>query len=245
MIRVALGEILGLEECCIRVVAPDVGGEFGPKARLYPEEIVLAALALELDHPVRWIEERNEPLLTGAHTRDHHYGVTAYADRQGKILGIDCEITVDAGAYGLWPQGPYQEANMAARSLPGPYAIPHYRARTHTVATNKAPLGPYRGVGPAPASQVEGPVRVAVAKQDDPATDALNTIGAVEDVKGLAKKQYWREQQHPAPQRRPEPSVTLTPSARIRGRLWGVSRPLCAATCRMTDRVRRRSMAAV
>jgi aerobic carbon-monoxide dehydrogenase large subunit len=145
--RVALGQILGLEERCIRVVAPDVGGGFGPKARLYPEEIILAALALELDHPVRWIETRNEHLLTAAHTRDHHYRVTAYADRQGRILGIDCEITVDAGAYGLWPQGPYQEANMSARSLPGPYAIPHYRARTYTVATNKAPLGPYRGVG--------------------------------------------------------------------------------------------------
>jgi carbon-monoxide dehydrogenase large subunit len=145
--RVALGKMLGLEERRIRVVAPDVGGGFGPKARVYPEEIVLTALALELDHPVRWIEERNEHLLTCAHTRDHHYRVTAYADREGRILGIDCEITVDAGAYGLWPQGPYQEANMAARSLPGPYMIPHYRARTYTVATNKAPLGPYRGVG--------------------------------------------------------------------------------------------------
>ena len=145
--RVALGELLGIEERCIRVVAPDVGGGFGPKARLYPEEIILAALALELDHPVRWIEDRNEHLLTCAHTRDHHYRVTAYADRQGQILGIDCEITVDAGAYGLWPQGPYQEANMAARCLPGPYTIPHYRARTFTVATNKTPIGPYRGVG--------------------------------------------------------------------------------------------------
>ena len=145
--RVALGEILGIEERCIRVVAPDVGGGFGPKARLYPEEIVLTALALELDHPVRWIEDRNEHLLTGAHTRDHHYRVTAYADRQGHVLGIDCEIIVDAGAYGMWPQGPYQEANMAARCLPGPYTIPHYRARTFTVATNKAPMGPYRGVG--------------------------------------------------------------------------------------------------
>ena len=145
--RVALGELLGIEERRIRVVAPDVGGGFGPKARLYPEEVILAALALELDRPVRWIEDRNEHLLTGAHTRDHHYRVTAHADRQGRILGIDCEITVDAGAYGMWPQGPYQEANMAARSLPGPYAIPHYRARTCTVATNKAPLGPHRGVG--------------------------------------------------------------------------------------------------
>jgi aerobic carbon-monoxide dehydrogenase large subunit len=145
--RVALGEFLGIEERCIRVVAPDVGGGFGPKARLYPEEIVLAALALHCDHPVRWIEDRREHLLTGAHSRDHHYRVTAYADRNGRILGVDCEITVDAGAYGMWPQGPYQEANMAARTLPGPYIIPHYRAHIVTVATNKTPIGPYRGVG--------------------------------------------------------------------------------------------------
>ena len=105
---------------------------------------------------------------------------------------------------------------MAARSLPGPYTIPHYRARTYTVATNKAPLGPYRGVGPAPASQFEGPVRVAAAKQDDPATDALNTIGAVEDLKDLAKNNTGANNNTPAPQRRPDPSVTLTPSARIR-----------------------------
>jgi aerobic carbon-monoxide dehydrogenase large subunit len=146
-IRVALGEILGIEQRRIRVVAPDVGGGFGPKARLYPEEIILAALALQLDHPVRWIEDRNEHLLTAAHTRDHHYTLTAYADRRGRILGIDTEIIVDAGAYGLWPQGPYQEANMAARCLPGPYTIANYRARFLTVATNKAPIGPYRGVG--------------------------------------------------------------------------------------------------
>jgi aerobic carbon-monoxide dehydrogenase large subunit len=146
-VRVALGEILDLDLHRIRVVAPDVGGGFGPKARLYPEEIILAALALELDHPVRWVEDRGEHLLTSAHTRDHHCKVTAYADQQGRILGVDAEIVVDAGAYGLWPQGPYQEAAMAARNLPGPYTIPNYRAKHYTVATNKAPLGPYRGVG--------------------------------------------------------------------------------------------------
>jgi carbon-monoxide dehydrogenase large subunit len=146
-VRAAIGEVLGIGLHRIRVVAPDVGGGFGPKARLYPEEIILAALALELDCPVRWIEDRNEHLLTAAHTRDHHYKVTAYADGRGRILGIDAEIVVDAGAYGLWPQGPYQEANMAARTLPGPYTLENYRARFVTVATNKAALGPYRGVG--------------------------------------------------------------------------------------------------
>jgi aerobic carbon-monoxide dehydrogenase large subunit len=145
--RVAIGEFLGVEERRLRVIAPDVGGGFGPKARLYAEELVMAALALELDHPVRWIEDRNEHLLTCAHSREHFYTITAHADQRGKILGIDCDITVDAGAYGLWPQGPYQEANMSGRCLPGPYAIPSYRARMRTMATNKTPIGPYRGVG--------------------------------------------------------------------------------------------------
>jgi len=147
IVRVAIAENLGIDERCIRVVAPDVGGGFGPKARLYPEEIILAALALKLDHPVRWVEDRSEHLLSSAHSRDHHYQVTAYADRHGKVLGIDAEIIVDAGAYGMWPRGPYSETNMAARCLPGPYTIANYRARGRTVATNKAPFGPYRGVG--------------------------------------------------------------------------------------------------
>ncbi len=170
-LRVALGETLGIEQRRIRVVAPDVGGGFGPKARLYPEEIILAALALRLDHPVRWIEDRNEHLLTAAHTRDHHYKLTAYADRSGRILGIETEIIVDAGAYGLWPQGPYQEANMAARCLPGPYGIANYRARTYTVATNKAGLGPYRGVGrPGACFAIERTIdEVARAVGRDPA----------------------------------------------------------------------------
>src|SRR5437660_7735694 len=170
-IRVALGEILEIEQRRLRVVAPDVGGGFGPKARLYPEEIVLAALALERDHPLRWVEDRTEHLLTTAHTRDHHYKVTAYADRQGHILGVDAEIVVDAGAYGLWPQGPYQEANMAGRTLPGPYAIANYRARTYTVATNKTPLGPYRGVGrPGACFAIERTIdEVARAVGRDPA----------------------------------------------------------------------------
>jgi aerobic carbon-monoxide dehydrogenase large subunit len=168
--RIALAEILGLDERQVRVVAPDVGGGFGPKARLYPEEIILAALTLELDHPVRWIESRTEHLLTAAHTRDQHHKVTAYADRHGRILGVEAEIVVDAGAYGLWPQGPYQEANMAARVMPGPYTIANYRARHFTVATNKAPVGPYRGVGrPAACFSIERTIdEVARAVGRDP-----------------------------------------------------------------------------
>jgi carbon-monoxide dehydrogenase large subunit len=169
-VRVAIAEILGLDERQVRVVAPDVGGGFGPKARLYPEELILAALTLDLDCPVRWVEDRTEHLTTAAHTRDQYHKVTAYADKNGRLLGVDAEIVVDAGAYALWPQGPYQEANMAARVLPGPYTIASYRARHSTVATNKAPVGPYRGVGrPAACFSIERTIdEVARAVGRDP-----------------------------------------------------------------------------
>ncbi|MCC6780795.1 MAG: xanthine dehydrogenase family protein [Hyphomicrobiales bacterium] len=147
IIRLGLSEVLGLEERNIRVIAPDVGGAFGSKARLSPEEAAMAALALELDHPVRWIEDRTEHFLASTHTRDHHYRVTAYADARGQVLGIDVELIVDSGAYAMWPNGPFLETGMAARNLPGPYNIRHWRVKTFTVATNKSPIGPYRGVG--------------------------------------------------------------------------------------------------
>jgi len=147
IIRLGLSEVLGLEERRIRVIAPDVGGGFGSKARLSPEEAVLAALALEVDHPVRWVEDRGEHFLASTHTRDHRYRVAAYADKRGRVLGIDVELIVDGGAYAMWPNGPFLETGMAARNLPGPYDIRHYRVKTYTVATNKSPIGPYRGVG--------------------------------------------------------------------------------------------------
>jgi carbon-monoxide dehydrogenase large subunit len=147
IIRLGLAEVLGLEERCIRVIAPDVGGGFGSKARLSPEEAVIAALALELDHPVRWIEDRGEHFLASTHTRDHEYRVTAYADKCGRVQGIDVELIVDGGAYAMWPNGPFLETGMAARNLPGPYDIRNFRVKTYTVATNKSPIGPYRGVG--------------------------------------------------------------------------------------------------
>ena len=108
-VRVAIGETLGLPLHKLRVVAPDVGGGFGPKARLYPEEIILAALALELDFPVRWIEDRSEHLLTAAHTRDHHYKLTAYADRTRKNPRRRCRD--HRRCRRLWA--------VAARPLPG------------------------------------------------------------------------------------------------------------------------------
>jgi carbon-monoxide dehydrogenase large subunit len=100
------------------------------------------------------------------------------------VLGIDVEIVVDAGAYGLWPQGPYQEANMAARCLPGPYRIANYRARFTTVATNKAPIGPYRGVGrPGACFAIERTIdEVAHAASRDPAAVRIENMIAADEM---------------------------------------------------------------
>jgi carbon-monoxide dehydrogenase large subunit len=144
--RLGLSKALGLPEHKVRVIAPDVGGGFGGKNRLMPEDIAVAALALKLNHPVRWIEDRREHLLASVHARDHAYDLVISADTDGTLLGIDGEVYIDAGAYSLWPTGAFMEASMASRNLTGPYRIRHLNLKTFTVATNKAPMGPYRGV---------------------------------------------------------------------------------------------------
>jgi aerobic carbon-monoxide dehydrogenase large subunit len=145
MVRVGLSECLGLEQSKIRVIAPDVGGGFGYKCILLPEEICLSWLARRLDRPVRWIEDRREQLTAGANCREHHYRLTAYADGQGRILALDAQATVDSGAYAVFPFT-CLEAGQLPSMLPGPYRISTYRCKTYAVASNKVPLVPYRGV---------------------------------------------------------------------------------------------------
>jgi carbon-monoxide dehydrogenase large subunit len=146
VIRLGLSQALGLAEHKIRVIAPDVGGGFGGKNRIMPEDIAVAAIAMKVGHPVRWIEDRREHLLASVHARDHFYDLTIAADRDGHLLGLEGDVYIDAGAYALWPTGAFMEASMAARNLTGPYRIRHLNLKTYTVATNKAPMGPYRGV---------------------------------------------------------------------------------------------------
>jgi carbon-monoxide dehydrogenase large subunit len=146
VIRSVLAQQLGMEERRLRVVAPDVGGGFGVKNNLYPEEVALAALAMIVDHPVRWIEDRWEDLVAAAQAREHRYEVTAHASAEGDLLAVEVDLVVDAGAYSIWPWTAGMDAGMACGIIPGPYRLRNYRYRATTVATNKAPLGPYRGV---------------------------------------------------------------------------------------------------
>jgi carbon-monoxide dehydrogenase large subunit len=146
IVRTGLSECLGLDEGRVRVIAPDVGGGFGYKGILLAEEVCLAWLAMRCGHPVRWIEDRREHLIAGANCREHHYQITGYADRDGMLRGIDCEAVVDSGAYSAYPFSACLEAAQVASILPGPYDFPAYRCRTYSIATNKCPILPYRGV---------------------------------------------------------------------------------------------------
>ncbi len=144
--RAGLSECLGLDQGQIRVIAPDVGGGFGYKGILLPEEICLAWLAMRLQRPVRWIEDRREQLTASTNCREHDYDITMYAERSGKLLAIDCEATVDSGAYSSYPFAACLEAAQVGSILPGPYKMDSYRCHTWSVATNKPPILPYRGV---------------------------------------------------------------------------------------------------
>ncbi len=146
MIRTGLSETLGLDQAKIRVIPPDVGGGFGYKCVLQPEEICVAWLAMTQRRPFRWIEDRREHLTAGANSREHHYKLTAYADERGRLLGLDAEVTVSVGAYSVWPFTACLEAAQAGGNLPGPYDFRVYRCKTFSVATNKPPFTPYRGV---------------------------------------------------------------------------------------------------
>jgi carbon-monoxide dehydrogenase large subunit len=146
IVRTGLSECLGLDHGQVRIVSPDVGGGFGYKGILLPEDICLGWYAMRCGYPVRWLEDRREHLTAGANCREHHYLITAYADRDGRLRGIDCEASVDSGAYSSYPFSACLEAAQVASILPGPYDFPSYRCRTYSVATNKCPILPYRGV---------------------------------------------------------------------------------------------------
>jgi aerobic carbon-monoxide dehydrogenase large subunit len=147
LVRTGLADVLGMPENHIRVVASDVGGGFGIKGHLFPEEVAVAALAIRLGRPVKWVEDTREHLLSCIHARDHRHTVRIAFRRDGTILGVEADVLVDIGAYSVWPWSATLDVGQAGAMLIGPYAVRNYRARTRGVVTNKCPIGPYRGVG--------------------------------------------------------------------------------------------------
>ena len=164
-VQTGLSECLGLNHGDVRIISPDVGGGFGYKGLLCPEEVALGWLAMQVDHPVRWLEDCREHLTANANCREHHYEITGYASTDGKLLGIDCVGYVDAGAYSSYPISSAPEAAQIPNLLPGPYVFSHYRARASAVATNKCPIIPYRGVARSGVCLAIESIMDAIAKE--------------------------------------------------------------------------------
>jgi carbon-monoxide dehydrogenase large subunit len=127
-------------------VVPEVGGGFGTKAQIYPEEFVCAALARRYRASVKWIQDRREELLTDIHARDHLYEVEAAVDDTGIVLALRAKIWTNGGAYSTLPFGCTLETTGGARMIVGPYRITQYAYEARAVATHTAPAGAYRGV---------------------------------------------------------------------------------------------------
>jgi aerobic carbon-monoxide dehydrogenase large subunit len=143
-VRREAAAILGLPEARVRCVALDVGGGFGVKGHVYPEDLLIPFLARRLGRPVRWLEDRHEHLLCSAHSRDQVHEVEIGFDGDGHILALRDDFTVDCGAWN--PIGAGVPYNTAAH-LTGPYKIDHLAVSGRTAATNKVPNSAYRGAG--------------------------------------------------------------------------------------------------
>jgi carbon-monoxide dehydrogenase large subunit len=144
-VRNGLAGMLGLGERQVRVIAPFVGGGFGPKIMMfYPEEVLLPWVAIKLDRPVKWIEDRREHFFATTHERGQIHDAEIALGRDGRILGIKDEFLHDTGAYD--PYGLTVPINSQCTLL-GPYLVPSYDSTFTAVFTNKPMVTPYRGAG--------------------------------------------------------------------------------------------------
>jgi carbon-monoxide dehydrogenase large subunit len=143
-VRAAIAAALGLAEEQVRVIAPDVGGGFGAKGHVYPEDVLLAAVARRLGRPVKWIETRREHFLATAPDRDQHHRARLGVTRDGAIAAVETEFTRDGGAYPVI--GDVISLN-SINHLPGPYRIAHLKGSAINVVTHKTFSAAYRGAG--------------------------------------------------------------------------------------------------
>ena len=143
-VRSAIAVALGLPEERIRVLVPEVGGGFGIKGHVYPEEIVVAAVARRLGRPVKWVETRREHFLSAAADRDQDHRARIGVARDGAIVALETAFTRDHGAFP--PLGEAITQNTI-NHLPGPYRVPNYRAVGTNVVTHKTFAAAYRGAG--------------------------------------------------------------------------------------------------
>jgi carbon-monoxide dehydrogenase large subunit len=145
-LRTVISDITGLSEAAIRVIAPDMGGGFGNKQHFMREEALVAVLAMQVPHPVCWVQDRTESFTSSVHSRQQVHDVSVAVRRDGKVLGLGVEIVADVGNPVLYFTGA-SPAMVTTSLLTGTYDIPNYGFVLRCAATNKCPMGAYRGFG--------------------------------------------------------------------------------------------------
>lgn len=152
VIRDFAAMFMGLSPQDVRVVVPDVGGAFGTKNNLYPEELAIPLLARRLRRPVIWVEDRAEHMASAAHGREQVHDVEVGYDDDGMILGVRDQVIMPFGAY--LSMLAHEEIGISLYMLRGPYRIPNFDGTGTLVATHTTPLTPFRGVGHSQAAFV-------------------------------------------------------------------------------------------
>jgi carbon-monoxide dehydrogenase large subunit len=143
--RESLARMLGRSPAGIHLFEAHVGGGFGVRGEIYPEDILVLVAAMRLRRPVKWIEDRREHMIAANHSRQQRHRIRAAVDAEGRLLGIDDDFFHDQGAY-IRTHGT-RVADMSCGILPGPYRLPHFRVNGHFRLTNKTPAATYRAPG--------------------------------------------------------------------------------------------------
>jgi len=147
LFRTGIARAMGIPEASIRVISPDVGGGFGVKLIVYPEDVAIIGAARLIGRPVKWMSDRREDLMTTMHGREQIHHIRSAVTKEGRVLGVKVTIKANNGAYSIWPMTAGLDSGQASENVPGPYDLLAYERDVYAVATNKAPMGPYRGVG--------------------------------------------------------------------------------------------------
>ena len=143
----ALCKILSMPGSKVRVIAPDVGGGFGGKGSLYPEEIIVAYLSKKFKKPVKWTSDRLEDIMSTSQAFEEIIEAKLSFNSDGKFISLEGNVIGNIGAYSIFPWTGALEPVQVIAFLPGPYDIKNFHGNVKCVVTSKSPTGPYRGVG--------------------------------------------------------------------------------------------------
>jgi carbon-monoxide dehydrogenase large subunit len=161
--RESLARMFGRSTAAVHCYEGQVGGGFGVRGEIYPEDILVLVAAMRLERPVKWLEDRREHMIAANHSRQQRHFIRAAVDAEGHLLGIDDRFFHDQGAY-IRTHGT-RVAETACGILPGPYRLPNFRVQCHFRLTNKTPAATYRAPGRYETNFVRERLMDAIAKK--------------------------------------------------------------------------------